>query len=66
LIGEHGISDLQASKITRLARSRITYEPRSATDDDPWITLLAHMVEQHPGIWILEELQAIAASGSCD
>ena len=50
MIHEHGISVLQASKITRLARSTITYESRSATDDDPWIALLAQMVEQHPGI----------------
>ncbi|MEX2656356.1 MAG: IS3 family transposase [Balneolales bacterium] len=50
LIGEHGMSVLQASKITRLARSTITYETRSKVDDDPWITLLGQLVEKHPGI----------------
>lgn len=48
---------------SRLARSTITYEPRSTTDDDPWIALLAQMVEQHPGIGFWKSYRRLRHQG---
>lgn len=46
---EHRLSVLQAARLTRLARSTITYIPRPR-QDDRWIELLGELVEKHPGI----------------
>lgn len=49
MVVEHGISVVQASKATGVARSTIAYKPKPK-DDSAWIELLGALVERHPGI----------------
>lgn len=47
MVVDYGISVVQASKVTGLARSTIAYKPKV---DSVWIELLGALVERHPGI----------------
>lgn len=49
MITEHNLSVSQASRLTAIARSTISYVPKT-NDDDVWIERLTHLVQVHPGI----------------
>lgn len=56
------MSVLQASKVTRLARSTITYIPKPKKDE-VWIVRLTELVERHPGIGFWKSYHRLRLQG---
>ena len=58
----HGLSVLQASRATGVARSTITYVPRER-GDGPWIDQLNRLVSEHPGIGFWKAFRRLRHAG---
>ena len=63
MVVDYGISVVQASKVTGVARSTIAYKPKPK-DDSVWIELLGALVERHPGIGFDKAYHRIRHKGS--